>query len=368
MKKFLNNLKAEASNIRMSAAEKSAMRAALFGAASPVQTAPSPYFFFSYQFRMVMAGFLVFVLAGAGTVSAAAGGALPGDLLYPVKINVNESVKIALASTPASRAQVHAELADARVEEAQALAAQGRLDTAATAKLSDNFDEHAKHAQDLVQSIAESDPGSAVEITTELDSALAANGAVLRSLGDKSTDKETKNNSGRFAVRVLAHVGATGRIALADSTSKAKRGAEAQPAAFSAATQSETSATLTAPAPGEERRSENSGEGNAAASIEIKAAQVLAGARAQFMQASSTLDATTTAQLSAQFGAIDMLMAQGSVSLGAGDSKAAMRSFTEALSKSAQLRAVLKAQIKYDGDILKPLLQFDDHTSNEGSD
>jgi len=344
----LHNLKHEAEKIRLTSAEKSAMRAALFGAASPVQTAPSPYFFFSYQFRMVMAGFLVFVLAGAGTVSAAAGGALPGDLLYPVKINVNESVKIALASTPASRAQVHAELADARVEEAQALAAQGRLDTAATAKLSDNFDEHAKHAQDLVQSIAESDPGSAVEITTELDSALAANGAVLRSLGDKSTDKETKNNSGRFAVRVLAHVGATGRITAAQEASMPKAVAVQMMTVLSS-----------------DDRSEN---GNGASTIEAKAAQVLAGARAQFMQASSTLDATTTAQLSAQFGAIDMLMAQGSVSLGAGDSKAAMRSFTEALSKSAQLRAVLKAQIKYDGDILKPLLQFDDHTSNEGSD
>ena len=344
----LNNLKHEAEKIRLTSVEKSAMRAAVFGAASPVQTAPSPYFFFSYQFRMVMAGFLVFVLAGAGTVSAAAGGALPGDLLYPVKINVNESVKIALASTPASRAQVHAELADARVEEAQALAAQGRLDTAATAKLSDNFDEHAKHAQDLVQSIAESDPGSAVEITTELDSALAANGAVLRSLGDKSTDKETKNNSGRFAVRVLAHVGATGRITAAQEASMPKAVAVQMMTVLSS-----------------DDRSEN---GNGASTIETKAAQVLAGARAQFMQASSTFDATTTAQLSAQFAAVDTLMAQGSTALGAGDSKAAMHSFTEALSKSAQLRAVLKAQIKYDGDLLKPLLQFGDRDSGEGSD
>ena len=335
----LHNLKHEAEKIRLTSAEKSAMRAALFGAASPVQTAPSPYFFFSYQFRMVMAGFLVFVLAGAGTVSAAAGGALPGDLLYPVKINVNESVKIALASTPASRAQVHAELADARVEEAQALAAQGRLDATATAKLSDNFDEHAKSAQDLVQSIAESDPGSAVQITTQLDSTLATNGAVLRSLGDESADKETKNNSGRFAVRVLAHVGATGRITAAQEASMPKAVAVQMMTVLSS-----------------DDRSEN---GNGASTIEAKAAQVLAGARAQFMQASSTLDATTTAQLSAQFGAIDMLMAQGSVSLGAGDSKAAMRSFTEALSKSAQLRAVLKAQIKYDGDLLKPLLRLE---------
>ena len=340
MKKFLNNLKAEASNIRMSAAEKSAMRAQIFGVPSPL--APSKvegYFFFSYQFRMVMVGFLVFVLAGAGTASAAAGGALPGDILYSIKININETVKVALASTPASRAQVHAELADARVEEAQALAAQGRLDATATAKLSDNFDEHAKSAQDLVQSIAESDPGSAVQITTQLDSTLATNGAVLRSLGDESADKETKNNSGRFAVRVLAHVGATGRITAAQEASMPKAVAVQMMTVLSS-----------------DDRSEN---GNGASTIETKAAQVLAGARAQFMQASSTLDATTTAQLSAQFGAIDTLMAQGSVSLGAGDNKAAMRSFTEALSKSAQLRAVLKAQIKYDGDLLKPLLRLE---------
>ena len=344
----LNNLKHEAEKIRLTSVEKSAMRAAVFGAASPVQTAPSPYFFFSYQFRMVMVGFLVFVLAGAGTASAAAGGALPGDLLYPVKININEAVKVALAQTPAAKAQVHAELADARVEEAQALAAQGRLDTAATAKLSDNFDEHAKSAQNLVQSVAASDSAVAVQISTQLDSALATNGAVLRSLGDKSANKETKNNSGRFAVRVLGHVGAAGRITAAQEASMPKAVAVQMMTVLSS-----------------DDRSEN---GNGASTIETKAAQVLAGARAQFMQASSTFDATTTAQLSAQFAAVDTLMAQGSTALGAGDSKAAMHSFTEALSKSAQLRAVLKAQIKYDGDLLKPLLQFGDRDSGEGSD
>jgi hypothetical protein len=145
MKKILNNLKQEASAFRMSAAEKAFMRAQLFGATSPVQIKQSPYFFFSYQFRMVMAGLLVFVLAGAGTASAAQG-ALPGDILYPVKINVTEPVEVALAQTSAAKVDVQAKLATRRVEEAQELASQGRLDVKTAETLTNDFDEHSAQA------------------------------------------------------------------------------------------------------------------------------------------------------------------------------------------------------------------------------
>ncbi len=145
MKKFLNNIKNEAKHIRMSAAEKSAMKADIFGTVSPLPTAPSPYFFFSYHYRMALAGLLLFVLAGAGTASAAQG-ALPGDLLYPVKIHINEQVEVALATTPAQKAKAETHLAERRVEEAQTLAAQGRLNATTTREIEDNFNEHASRA------------------------------------------------------------------------------------------------------------------------------------------------------------------------------------------------------------------------------
>ena len=341
------------------------MRAQLFGAQSPVVVKRSPYVSMSYHVRMSLAGLLLFVLAGTGTVSAAQG-ALPGDLLYPVKININETVKVALAPTPAAKAQLHAELADARVEEAQTLAVQGRLDAPITQELADNFDKHARHAQEFARSVEESDPAASVQITTQLDSAFAANGAVLRALGSESSSTETKRGSERFAARVLGHVGAQGRIAIADAASKSGRTAEAQITALSAPAQNEVPTTAPASALGGEQRFENSGEAKAVLSLETKASEVLASARTRFAEASTTLDATTTLQLARQFADIDALIAQGSSSLRAGDSASAMADFTAALSKSSQLRAVLKAQIKFDNGILKPLLQFGDRDSGDG--
>ena len=146
----LNNLKQEADKIRLTSAEKSAMRAAVF---PMLQSEPrpqsvgvgSPYFFF-FAPRYLVASFVVLVvLVSSGTVSAAQG-ALPGDLLYPVKVSINEKVEVALAPTPAAKAEVQARLADRRVEEAQTLAAQGRLDKKTAETLTVDFDEHAAQA------------------------------------------------------------------------------------------------------------------------------------------------------------------------------------------------------------------------------
>lgn len=365
--KFLNNIRQEASQFRLSADEKALMRAQIFGAASPVTVQHSPYFLFSYQFRMVMAGVMLFVLAGAGTASAAAGSALPGDILYPIKINVNEAVKVALATTPVAKAVLHAELADVRVEEAQALAVQGKLNASTTQQLAANFDEHAKSAQELTKMLAVSDPAAAVQITTQLDSALSANGAVLLALGDESSSTDTKDNSGLFASRVLAHVGASGRIALADSISMAKNSADSPSTMAFAVTMtaegkdgSASSTVAVAPtvAPAQKASPKDEVKADTAASIRTKAIDVLAGARVQFVAASSTVDATTTTQLTAQFDAVDALMMQGSAALEAGDSEVAIKNFTEVLSKAVQLRAILKAQVRYDNGVIKSLLNF----------
>ncbi len=164
MKKFLHNIKQEAGHIRMSVAEKVAMKAAVFGAVSSVPVQSSPYVFaslFSYNMRMSLAGLLLFVLAGSGTVSAAQG-ALPGDILYPIKLAVNEKVEVALASNASAKAEVQVRLAGRRVEEAQTLAAQGRLDEKTANLLTDDFNEHASLA--LAESETE-DSSADVEIT-----------------------------------------------------------------------------------------------------------------------------------------------------------------------------------------------------------
>jgi len=156
----LNNLKHEADKIRLTSAEKSAMRARIFDALkgqsleSPelrtVLNRRSPYVFMSYHMRMALAGLLLFVFAGIGTVSAAQG-ALPGDLLYPVKVSVNEKVEIALAPTPAAKVEVQVRLAERRIDEARELSVRGRLDDKTAKTLTDDFDEHSAQALALTE-------------------------------------------------------------------------------------------------------------------------------------------------------------------------------------------------------------------------
>src|SRR3989344_4890930 len=163
----LNNVKYEADKIRLTSAEKSAMRARIFDAQkgqsleSPelrtVLNRRSPYVFMSYHVRMSLAGLLLFVLAGTGTVSAAQG-ALPGDLLYPVKVSINEKVEVALAPTTAAKAEVQVRLAERRVDEARELSVRGRLDEKTAKILTDDFDEHSAQALALVEPDEQDEP------------------------------------------------------------------------------------------------------------------------------------------------------------------------------------------------------------------
>ena len=96
-----------------------------------------------------LATLLVVSLIGSGVVYAAEG-ALPGDVLYPVKVSVVEPIKGAFAVSPAAKAKWNTELAARRLDEASALAARGELDATTTNYLAAQFAEHATssaHAQ-----------------------------------------------------------------------------------------------------------------------------------------------------------------------------------------------------------------------------
>lgn len=76
----------------------------------------------------------------------AAEGALPGETLYAVKIQVNERIEVALATTVEEKIAVETQIAERRVTEAQILEAAGRLDATTSAEIEDNFESHAARA------------------------------------------------------------------------------------------------------------------------------------------------------------------------------------------------------------------------------
>ncbi len=96
----------------------------------------------------VLAAVLVVVLAG-GSAAYASEKSLPGDILYPVKVNIVEPIKEALAATPEQKAQVETSLAEERLKEAETLSKEGKLSTSAAENLDNNYKKHKENVLNL---------------------------------------------------------------------------------------------------------------------------------------------------------------------------------------------------------------------------
>jgi len=94
----------------------------------------------SLRYHPLAAALVLFLCVGVGT-SYAAEGALPGDVLYPVKIHVNESVQGALAVSNEAKAQWNVTRASRRLAEAETLAQEGKLTPAAQSDIESQFDQ-----------------------------------------------------------------------------------------------------------------------------------------------------------------------------------------------------------------------------------
>lgn len=94
------------------------------------QIVPSPWtWLFRAKHLQVIVLSLVIIASYGSSVTLAAEGALPGDVLYPVKIHVIESVvRIITATSPAAEATFETTLLERRLEEAESLDIRKELD------------------------------------------------------------------------------------------------------------------------------------------------------------------------------------------------------------------------------------------------
>lgn len=364
MKKYLNNLKVESDKLQMTTAEKQAIRARVMNAvgvqASPIFIQKTPYFGWFVGPRAFAPALALLLVVGVSSASAAQG-SLPGDLLYPVKISITEQVETALAVGLEAKAQIHADLATRRLEEAQSLAVLGKLDAASAETLEANFNAHAEVAEVLSAQIEPENPAAATEIKTKLATAVTTQGAILIQLGDESSNEATKQNSRAVAARLVAR---------GDNNFSLARGAAANMIAFSASSAKQSSdasvSTLAVavepPMAVEATLGIDPVQQKTTAELQEKAAKLLAAAREQLKNSSANVDATTTARVEAQFSSADLLMSSGSSKLKEGDTFGANADFTAALQIASKLFTVLKAQEKFESNIITPLLNFNVQT------
>jgi len=212
MNTFFSQLKKEARHIKLTVDERKGVRTALERAMhasalqrkeaapveSPIRVFPSPFFVFMPRLMAPLAFVLILVTA-LGSTAYAAEGALPGDLLYPVKVRVNERIAVALTRTPEANAETHVRLAERRLEEAEELTARGSMTAETTSELEERFEAHARTVEAVVQTLEERDAIAAADISARLESSIEAHSQILARLSQDNEDEESREESSKFA-------------------------------------------------------------------------------------------------------------------------------------------------------------------------
>lgn len=188
----IDHLKDSAQGIRLTREAFGRMRArlTLHMREHPIaaQSVHSPYHRFSIRspflswLRRPVAALMLILLVGFGGASTyAAAGALPGEPLYAVKVNVIEPVKGFLAVSPEARAVWHVSVAETRMKEVEQLAAKDELTPERGAKVQKGFDRSLEEARATIEDISRGNPEAAAKIEKDLTATLDAREAALTS-------------------------------------------------------------------------------------------------------------------------------------------------------------------------------------------
>lgn len=101
-----------------------------------------------------LAGMLIVVILGSG-ISFAAENSLPGELLYPVKLNFNEEVRSLTLFSEEEKTEWETRRAERRIEEGEKLFVKGNLNEEKRKEIEEAFTRHADRAERGLEKIGE---------------------------------------------------------------------------------------------------------------------------------------------------------------------------------------------------------------------
>jgi len=211
IKKFIKIFK----SINLSEKEKSILRYKIseFISFNPIRNevhAPKKSFYFSiFTFRAISKGIamalVVILVVGGSSVSYASTDALPGDALYPVKINVNEKIEEKLAFTSEAKVNVQTEKVERRLSEAQKLVEKKDFSQEkkeiVKANLKKNVDEVTKTIENLKD---EGNIKKALETTSKISPVLEAHKKVL---AEQQVQKKSLESETTFSIKTMSENG-----------------------------------------------------------------------------------------------------------------------------------------------------------------
>ncbi len=352
----------------------------------------SPYFFMMPQFATPFVALLVVFFAGSGTL-VASGNALPGDPLYSVKTMVSEPVRGVLAFSDEDKIAFHTQIAETRLEEAEVLASQNRLEASAVSKLQTNLDAHLAQREELASKGRGEHGSEDHTYTDELGSSIAAHTEVLAAIGTESSSTTTRENSNSLALAVrnassrsrntpqVALMMAKTAMPTAPSTQDAAADAQPMMMTMSASAPAETEASSNEMRRADvqdesQNKSKKSGgsqqslrqEKNALA-LGKRATSSLEELNASVKNLGKDVSENARMILDARIAGVAGLVASGQTSLDAKDFSAASDSFRQAINEATTLKTFIEANRRFDNGILGRLLGSDeDESEHSGGD
>ena len=134
---------------------------------------------------------LVAILLVTSTAGAsfAADSALPGEMLYPMKVTVNEGMAGIFVRTPEARATWESSRATRRIEEASKLVRAGKLGEAERNEVVALLEKHTEAALAEVATLEGSDPLRAAAVSNKMAHALHSNETALAQIATETADE-----------------------------------------------------------------------------------------------------------------------------------------------------------------------------------
>lgn len=152
----------------------------------------------SYRYTMTIV-LLLALLAGGGT-SLAAEQALPGDILYPVKVDLVEPIRATLAVSPEAKAKWEARIAERRLEEGEALLAHANLSQETKAAIEQRFLVASANAKANIAAVRERDAAAAAFIESDFETSLKTHRFIIERLDDDEDESRRESSSLRAII------------------------------------------------------------------------------------------------------------------------------------------------------------------------
>ena len=225
MRKAINNLfkifrqqrltQAESDSIRvqlLALMEKEPVSLESFGRQLIMRTNGSYSHLFLTSKPMLIGSIIaLLIVASAGGASYAAEGAMPGDWLYPVKLQINERVVSALAFSDEAEADWQIKLVGRRLAEAEELAVENGLTQERLEKIEENFQKKTEKTQSLIEKLkGKGNEEAAAAISSALEASLAVHADVIQKLSELDASEGTVNFLEKVAIKTKA--AALGRL------------------------------------------------------------------------------------------------------------------------------------------------------------